>query len=64
VNVALRGTEFGTATGFIGKMGKWNWLLVSVYKFDSLICISTDILSCWQNGVNLVMCWGGGGVVL
>jgi hypothetical protein len=26
VNVTVGGTEFGTATGFIGKMEKWNWL--------------------------------------
>jgi hypothetical protein len=43
VNVAQGGTEFGTATGFIGKMGKWKWLFVNIYERDGLICIGMEI---------------------
>jgi hypothetical protein len=58
VNVAQGGTEFGTATGFTCKMGKWKCLFVNIYECNSLICIGTKILNWWQNGANVSMCWG------
>ena len=35
-----------------------------MYECDSLICIATEILDCWHDGVGSSLCLGWGGIVL